>query len=339
MIWASCLDHEISIEDDVLGHGIFMNFVVEGLAGHADVEVAGNHDGQLSPHELFAFAAVKTTYHARNSFASRQQPWFKGEFTADLQLTKLSKEQIAKLGKSVNRFSFLQTPEQLHAKDEYSKAVHALQNGDLDSAIRLCKSSIGYDSNPKSNDAAYRMRAMAYRLKGDLQPAVADYEKVGTKTQVRVISEEAPLQAGNDRLGTLRQGDIVDVAKVNVTVNRGKKQVWYWVDSIERAGDTSKPRSLPAKGWVMAEHLETRPQGADAVHLAQQFQKQNQFAVSKADVFGRFRERSSDSIYDPGGYPIRGTIQQRLQYEIRNPFDFPDSSPAGMLQNALRRNR
>jgi formylglycine-generating enzyme required for sulfatase activity len=68
---ASCRPGEISYEDDRFQHGVFMNFVLQGLRGEAD----GNADGNVSLGELHGFVSIQTKAHVartRNEFQSPQ---------------------------------------------------------------------------------------------------------------------------------------------------------------------------------------------------------------------------------------------------------------------------
>ena len=59
----SCAPGEVSMEAKELGHGVFMHFVMEGLAGKADHE-GGNDNGWVSLLELFRYANVNTKRYA-----------------------------------------------------------------------------------------------------------------------------------------------------------------------------------------------------------------------------------------------------------------------------------
>jgi len=297
MLWASCLDTEVSIEDEALEHGIFVNFIAEGLSGRADFEVAGNRDKQISPYELFSYAHMHTNLHAQKNFASRQQPWQKGEATGNLQLVQLSEEQVAKYGATAPRAMFFQDPEHLHSLDEYAKAVQSFQNGDLESAIRLCSSAIDYDPDPDTNGAAYQMRALAYRLSGDLRNAVADYKQIDRKTQVRVASQRANLQTADGQTGLVQQADLVDITDVTVTqTESGEERVWYWVSSVNRPNATpGTSTSQELTGWIRADSLDTQGTQTDVAQIARRFQKENQLPVSTENTFASYGRQSSSS--------------------------------------------
>jgi len=78
----SCAEGQISMEDKKLGHGVFMHFLLEGLAGEADREENGNKDGQVSLLELYEFANLKTKTYVARRFNDFQTPKLTGEFTS-----------------------------------------------------------------------------------------------------------------------------------------------------------------------------------------------------------------------------------------------------------------
>lgn len=75
----SCAPGEVSWEDPDFGHGVFMNYVLEGLQGAAD---AGG-DGHVSLMELQSFAANRTKTFVANRFSVTQRPFFKGDLSGE----------------------------------------------------------------------------------------------------------------------------------------------------------------------------------------------------------------------------------------------------------------
>jgi uncharacterized protein YjbI with pentapeptide repeats len=61
---ASCTDDQFSWEDNTLGHGVFMNFIIEGISGKAARE-----DGMLSALELFNYSREHTIDHLKDQVA------------------------------------------------------------------------------------------------------------------------------------------------------------------------------------------------------------------------------------------------------------------------------
>ena len=89
----SCAAGEISWEEEKFGHGVFMHFVLEGLAGAADV----GGDQSVSLNELSDYVGPKTKAYVAQRFGYVQRPFFRGGLsTAALNhaLLPLSEEAI-----------------------------------------------------------------------------------------------------------------------------------------------------------------------------------------------------------------------------------------------------
>ncbi|MCH8047388.1 MAG: SUMF1/EgtB/PvdO family nonheme iron enzyme [Planctomycetes bacterium] len=72
----SCASGEQSYEDPKLGHGIFMYYVLQGLAGKADVTYRGDRNKIVSYRELADYVYRKTSDHAWAKHTRRQTPKF-----------------------------------------------------------------------------------------------------------------------------------------------------------------------------------------------------------------------------------------------------------------------
>lgn len=82
LLLASCGPGQVSWEDEKLGHGVFMNYVVEGLGGQADKD----KNGLVSLNELYEYAWRETkTFVARNKNAY-QSPALRGELHGVFEL-------------------------------------------------------------------------------------------------------------------------------------------------------------------------------------------------------------------------------------------------------------
>jgi uncharacterized caspase-like protein len=79
-IWVlfSCGVEQVSYEDRGLRHGVFMNFILDGLTGRADKQ-GGNGDGKVDLRELFQFAKAETSRHVFGRFRGEQLPEMKGD--------------------------------------------------------------------------------------------------------------------------------------------------------------------------------------------------------------------------------------------------------------------
>ena len=87
---ASCAADQISWEEDQFGHGVFMHFLMEGLAGKADQEERGNRDDKISLLELYNYANIKTKRFVLKSRDRVQTPELFGRITGDFDLAEIA---------------------------------------------------------------------------------------------------------------------------------------------------------------------------------------------------------------------------------------------------------
>ncbi|MGD0382918.1 MAG: caspase family protein [Thermoguttaceae bacterium] len=75
LVLSSCTSGQVSYEDPGLCHGVFMHFILQGLAGEADSpKNNGNGDGRVDVNELFMYAAAQTKPYVLEKFRGSQQP-------------------------------------------------------------------------------------------------------------------------------------------------------------------------------------------------------------------------------------------------------------------------
>ena len=88
----SCAPGETSKEDPALRHGVFMNFVLEGLGGAADVD----HRGKVSLLELCRYATKETKLYVSRKYNESQRPSYKVDATDDFDLVRsvIAEKQI-----------------------------------------------------------------------------------------------------------------------------------------------------------------------------------------------------------------------------------------------------
>lgn len=75
VVFNSCGPGQTSWEDDKLGHGVFMNYFLQGLTGEADA----SKNGKISLEELFEFSSDKTEDFVAVKRSDFQRPSRKGE--------------------------------------------------------------------------------------------------------------------------------------------------------------------------------------------------------------------------------------------------------------------
>ena len=83
LLLTSCAPGQVSMEEKDFGHGVFMNFVLQGLQGQADT----NRDSRVSLVELYKFASDQTKTYVARKFNGYQTPALKGEIHDDFDLT------------------------------------------------------------------------------------------------------------------------------------------------------------------------------------------------------------------------------------------------------------
>jgi hypothetical protein len=73
-----------SLMDLTYDIGLFTRYLIEGLAGNADLAPIGNRDGRLDTAEIYAYTAAFVDLAARKSFGLLQQPIYSGAATSVL---------------------------------------------------------------------------------------------------------------------------------------------------------------------------------------------------------------------------------------------------------------
>lgn len=76
----SCAEGEFAQEDNELGHGVFMSFLLDGLRGKADKD----RDKTVTIDEWFKYAAKETKLHVGKKFGASQNPRLKGNYDVEL---------------------------------------------------------------------------------------------------------------------------------------------------------------------------------------------------------------------------------------------------------------
>jgi len=90
-------------------------------------------------------------------------------------------------------------------------------------------------------------RGAAYRGKGELKMAVIDYQTAAQPLALTVTETSAPLQDGQNRTATVKQGQTLSVTRVE---NLGGID-WLWAASVD--GNDA------ARGWIQMKAVEPKP--------------------------------------------------------------------------------
>ncbi len=92
LLFNSCSPGQIAHEDRKLGHGVFMNFLLAGLKGQADVDT----DGQVTLGELWDYASDKTQLYVVKEKNALQVPILGGQLTRDAQRFPLKLASVSR---------------------------------------------------------------------------------------------------------------------------------------------------------------------------------------------------------------------------------------------------
>ena len=68
--------------------GLFTRYLIEGLAGRADLAPVGNGDGRIDSAELYAYVAAMVRLAARKTFGLLQSPAYSSAGTKTLKAPK-----------------------------------------------------------------------------------------------------------------------------------------------------------------------------------------------------------------------------------------------------------
>ena len=72
--------------------GLFTRYLIEGLAGNADLPPIGNGDGELDSAEIYAFTAAYVDLAARKTFGMLQHPVYSSAATSGLATARAAPE-------------------------------------------------------------------------------------------------------------------------------------------------------------------------------------------------------------------------------------------------------
>jgi hypothetical protein len=83
LLLSSCGAGQISMEDEQFGHGVFMHYVLDGLAGQA-----ANRDGQVTLAGLYDYASLNTKKYVARKFNGFQTPALRGDVNGPFEIGK-----------------------------------------------------------------------------------------------------------------------------------------------------------------------------------------------------------------------------------------------------------
>jgi uncharacterized caspase-like protein len=223
-IWlvSSCRADQASLEDANLKHGLFMNFLIEGLDGQAD-SPDGNNDGKIQVFELYNYAYQRTTAYASKHFSADQEPVMRGEEAVNFDITTaLSEGRRTALAdaKASPTSRLIETGNKFLRQKKYDEAIEVFTGV--------------IEANP-NDTTPYAYRGVAYRDKGQFDLALADFQKAGKPFHLMVNVPKADLRVESRSEHSAQGGEKVEITQIH----EGK---YYWVASVNQ----DKQRT----GWI-----------------------------------------------------------------------------------------
>jgi uncharacterized caspase-like protein len=299
-ILSSCLPNQVAIEADELGHGVFANFLIEGLRGKCDAD-KGNRDGEVSLQELFYYTARRTSTYALEKAGRKQLPWIQMGSSEEITVSTLSAEVRESLASefryvsfNANEFSY----EQQQAMEKYAMALEAFGALEINQCISLLNNVIEVIPNLTE---AVRLRALCYTLSGQELQAIDELKKLTRTLKAKVFSKDSNLLGVRDPQNTAKklldfqEGDVIEIKDFSpegknssgATIPKGK---YLYVSRIKKKGTDNW---VDAQGVVFADVI--KPTSIEQV--AERIQASQR-------EFGNTTVQSKDDILQKTG--IRG---------------------------------
>lgn len=254
LLLTSCMPGQVSVEDEDVRHGVFMNYLLRGLDGDADRD-GGNSNGKISLLELFQYANVKTRAHVAATRNLVQTPMLRGEMEGDFELAltparRPKAEMIPSMFRDARRYLPARMAERsLRAAD--AQSLRALQTAcnlllpgsgyhrgigrmDCQLAIAACNEVIRREPE---NAFAYYFRGLAYQTQGDFRAALADFQRIDLPMVVEIKDGDSSVSLETDgrMTGKAYQNDQLNVTRVTdrrlwVDSVRGSDGIQGWID-------------------------------------------------------------------------------------------------------------
>lgn len=299
-ILSSCLPNQVALEADELGHGVFANFLIEGLRGKCDAD-KGNRDGQVSLQELFYYTARRTSTYALEKAGRKQLPWIQMGSSEEITVSTLSAEVRESLASefryvsfNANEFSY----EQQQAMEKYAMALEAFGALEINQCISLLNNVIEVIPNLTE---AVRLRALCYTLSGQELQAIDELKKLTRTLKAKVFSKDSNLLGVRDpqntakKLFDFQEGDVIEIKDFSpegknssgATIPKGK---YLYVSRMKKKGTDNW---VDAQGVVFADVI--KPNSIEQV--AERIQASQR-------EFGNTQVQSKDDILQKTG--IRG---------------------------------
>lgn len=304
LILSSCLPNQVALEPAELKHGLFANFLIEGLQGKADYD-RGNRDGKVSLQELFYYTAKRTSAYALEKLGRKQFPWIQMGSAEEIFVVTLSeqvKQEMEAEFPSVSFDSKAFSHEQQMALEQYSMALEAFGLLEINNCISLLDRVI--EAVPNHTEAV-RLRALCYTLNGQEIRAIQELKKLSRTLKAKVYASESTLLGVRDPkevsqlLVAFNQGDVLEVVN-------------YSSEGTNSSGDL-----LPAGKYLYVKRLQRQDSqewiDVDGVVFADAIKPTNMEQVvqriqESQRQFGNTRIQSDEEIRRNTGVMTRGVV-------------------------------
>jgi TPR repeat protein len=179
----SCAPGQRAFESDQFKHGVFFNFVIEGLRGKADLD----GDKEVTLEELVGYASKHVKDYVRKEYNDDQVPIYSGEAPGGLVLVTLSGPQRASLGAPRQNVDF-----HLARRLELRPAMGVQLSGVLP-GLAAAKAGLRQgDVLVKVNGTAIADTQRLETILGNFKPGdmiTVDFLRSGDRLQAKVVLE------------------------------------------------------------------------------------------------------------------------------------------------------
>lgn len=243
VLLSSCREGQQSWEDEKLGHGVFMHYLLKGLEGEADE----NHDNKVGLVELYHFAQARTKAHVARAHNAAQSPTWRAEREIDDEcVVALVPRRISSRVEEARPAAeaAIAASDDPVVKSLWKQGNNFFATGEYDKAIQAYTNALLRDPR---NASLYVNRGAAYRARGDIKMAVIDYQAAAQSLTLSVTEASALLRDGEKTTATVKQGQSLSVTKIE---HFGGND-WLWVTSVD--GNDA------ARGWIQMSAVEPKP--------------------------------------------------------------------------------
>lgn len=288
VVLRSCESQQESVEDPELRHGVFMNFVINGLLGHADA----NRDKKVDLLELYNYAEYETKTHVRARYAMDQTPTLElpgGELVGSYVLSRVaSRPQKLDVQKVSHVAAGALQPSTFELK-LYDSAYNLFQRGKVNDSIVAFEQLLAVAEHEQVRDIT-KMKLVSAYLTADPVNNIPKALKVQGNEGVTVtVLRDSKLMSGKEKRGSVKPGQMVRITQV--------KNGWHRVEAINGRvlGDGKE-------GFVYKTALTPAPKTSSSKPSSSSSRPSNRPSnVNSGYGYANFSRPSTKGQYIPGG--------------------------------------